>query len=282
MNRSRERRWPATAGRRAPPLLGFLACALLTSVAWAQIDVPSGLADVHRAAPGDVIEGTVRVSNDGARPRTVALSLWDHRVRPEGDGWVAAGTLPRSAAPWIDVPSVVRVGPGETREVAYRLRVPTEGVDGTYWVTLMVRPRTEGDAATDDSARTEVGLRPVRRFAVELVADVGGVERSRLAIDDVGLERDGDALTLDLALHNEGGRWVRRPSLEARILDPETGERVHTVRTGVRTLYPGAGTRARLELGELPPRRLRLLVLARDDAGDVAAVRFDLDPPPDP
>ncbi len=282
MNRARERRWPVTAGHRAPFVVGVVACAVLAPAAWAQIDVPSGLADVHRAAPGDVIEGTVRVSNDGARPRTVALSLWDHRVRPDGDGWVAAGSLPRSAAPWIDVPSVVRVGPGETREVAYRLRVPPHGVDGTYWATLMVRPRYEENAATGGSARTEVGLRPVRRFAVELVADVGGAERSHLAIDDVGLERDGDALALHLALHNEGGRWVRRPSLEARVLDPETGERVHTVRTGVRTLYPGAGTRARLELGDLPSRRLRLLVLARDDAGDVAAVRFDLDPPPDP
>jgi hypothetical protein len=281
VNELRARRRSVSTGRRATRLAALLASAAAASMAWAQIDVPSGLADVHPVGPGDVVEGSVRLANGGPTDRTVTLTLRDYRVRPGGDGWLDAGTLPRSAASWIDVPSVVRLGPDETRDVAYRLRVPEAGVDGTYWATLMVRPRPEGATAGAEE-RTAVGLRPVRRYAVQIVVDVGGAARPRLELGDAALDREGDAVTLDLEVHNDGARWVRRPTLEVRVVDPTDGEVLTTTRTGVRSLYPGAGTRVRTVLGALPSRPLHLLALARDDARDVVAVRFDLDPPDAP
>lgn len=274
----RGRRRSVSTGRRATCVALLLASSAVASMAWAQIDVPSGLADVHAVGPGDVVEGEVRLANGGATPRTVDLMLKDYRVRVDGDGWLDAGTLRRSAAAWLDVPGVVRLGPHETRAVAYRLRVPEAGVDGTYWATLMVHARPEGVTAGPED-RTSVGLRPVRRYAVQIVADVGGAAQPRLELGAASLARDGDTVTLDLEVHNDGARWVRRPTLEVRIVDPSDGKVLTTTRTGVRSLYPGAGTRVRSELGELPPRPLHLLALARDDAGDVVAVRFDLDPP---
>lgn len=279
MTQLRARRRSVATGRRSTRLAVLLASGAVASMAWAQIDVPSGLADVHSVGPGDVLESEVRLANGGATPRTVDLMLKDYRVRARGDGWLDAGTLPRSAAAWIDVPSVVRLGPHETRDVGYRLRVPETGVDGTYWATLMVHPRPEGGGAAGVEERTAVGLRPVRRYAVQIVADVGGPAQPRLELGDAALDREGDAVTLDLEVRNDGARWVRRPTLEVRVVDPTDGEVLTTTRTGVRSLYPAAGTRVRTVLGELPSRPLHLLALARDDARDVVAVRFDVDPP---
>jgi hypothetical protein len=95
----------------------------------------------HRVPPGQVVQGSFKVTNTGDGSIMVDFYLEDWHFSEIGDGtriYSQAGTTPRSAAPWISFsPPRAELPPNGEVRVDYTVRVPNDPtLRGGYYAVL--------------------------------------------------------------------------------------------------------------------------------------------------
>jgi P pilus assembly chaperone PapD len=93
-----------------------------------------------RADPGNESTHSVQVQNSGTESIRLKAYVEDWELNTEGTPlFRMAGTLVRSASPWIEAaPRDFLLEPGQTEFVRFTLRVPPGTIDGGYWCGLLL------------------------------------------------------------------------------------------------------------------------------------------------
>ena len=246
--------------RRAAAVL--LAAAVAWTPAAAQVTVVTPTLEEREARPGESYEGTIRVRNGGATLQRVRVYQTDYRPFADGRArFDAAGTQPRSSAPWVQVaPAVLALAPGEEAAVRYEVRVPRGGgLSGTYWSVVMV----EGEPASPTASGRGVSLTPVVRYAVQLATHLADGDAD-LTFGAPRLAAGGAGTRLALEVGNAGSR-AGRVALRLDLFELD-GTPAGSFESRRGLLYPGSSLEQVFELGRLAPGAYRALLIA--DTGD--------------
>ena len=256
--------------------LGMMVLSVLaTSYAGgAQIAIPDGLTHEHIVAPGDHIEGRIRVSCTAEVPVTVTVDLRDYLFFADGTTLYAdPGTVERSSSSWLELLTAepIVVAPGDEATIVYTLDIPDDGaLRGTYWCILLVGPAPTASPATSPG----LSITTVLNYGVQIVTHIGDSgTRSVRAVGTELTESDG-SITLSVDLENDGERWVR-PDVWAELY-AEDGTRLLTVDSGRLRIYPGTSVRHRFGFGDLAPGTYRAVVLIDDQGTAAWAAQFTL------
>lgn len=243
---------------------------VLPARAAAQVAVLDDAVQEHAARPGEAYEGVLRVRNTTAAPLEVKVYLTDYAFSADGSTqYPAAGSLPRSSARWLTLgTSSLRMAPGATAEVPYRVAVPAGAAGGSYWTMVMVEPLEAGDAEAT-LARTpqgQVGLRAKMRFGVQMATHVGAASAgAELAFAEPHAVHANGRRAFEVDVRNPGTRAVR-PALRLELFDAQ-GNAVARVEATRGLLYPGTSLRHTFDLGALPAGTYQALVVG-DAGGD--------------
>lgn len=241
----------------------------------AQIAVVGNAVDEHEAGPGQRYVSSITVRNLTTQPQPVRIYQTDYRFSADGtSNFDSAGTVPRSNAAWIKPSaSSITIPPNADVVLNYAVTVPAiDSLRGTYWSTIMVegQPRP-----APQSARGEIGLGAVFRYAVQVATHLPSAGTRRVRITKGGLLTDSTgARVLDIVVENTGER-AYRPNLWIELYDGRgvLRKRVEKQRG---LLYPGSSLKHRFSFGALPAGVYKALVFA--DTGDdtVSAAQYKL------
>ncbi|MBI4598330.1 MAG: hypothetical protein HY737_08035 [Candidatus Omnitrophica bacterium] len=167
-------------------------------------------------APGDVVQGSIELVNDGNQPVEVKAYLEDWRYASSGDGskeFAPPQTMPRSCAGWISFyPQTIGLPPSERTSVEYTIRVPQDQpLEGGYYAVLFFEAALA--EAPAEPPGSEVGAdthEAVVKFAARLgslfLVDVKGTVRreARLSSAKVTPPSVAHPIKLEAVLANEG------------------------------------------------------------------------------
>ncbi len=256
----------------------FLAICLTCSIAVpsaGQISVVGELARDHDVAPGSVVFGEIDVHNPTKAPRQAKIYQTDYSFFLDGTNFFdEPSTLERSNAKWVQFsPSFVTVPPGQSVSVQYEVRVPTDSVAlaGSYWSVIMIEDipddspeSTLGDSA-DPGEETELGVRQIYRYAIQIATHVRVTEEYEISFAGVDLEPGitGGQL-LRVGVENDGNILVR-PRVWIELFNGE-GKNLGKRDSEAARIYPETSVSYRFDLSDLDSGDYEVLVVV--DAGD--------------
>jgi len=255
----------------------------------------------HIAIPGDVIEGTLRVSSMSDEPITLEVTTGDYVRELAGSETKGSysfvnelGMEERSATAWISyAPEILDLAPGENAEVRYQIRVPADAaLRGSYWGVLFVQPTaSEEDLrmdVEDDAETPSVGIFVRFRYAIRIYVTIGNDPPAKPQF--VGLEAEplNDGLQVMPSLRNDGKVFVR-PELTVQLRDL-TGDVVFQTDSIPCTILPESICRTNIEVRPLYLPDGEYLMVVIGDTGDpqmiaaqsqVTLTGMPAEPPPD-
>lgn len=239
-------------------LLALVLAVLLLSPAWPQ-GFSAGLSGhEHTAQPGDVIQGSVRVSSMSDEPITLEITLGDFvrgKAGSELEGSyqfeTVLGQEERSASPWVRfAPGIIDLQPGESAEVMYQISIPEDSsLTGSYWTVLFVQPtateeqiKTEVDA---DSTVPSIGITIKFRYAIRIYVNIGNNPPAKPQFTGLEVEPMKDGLMVKPTLRNDGLVFIR-PKLTVQLKNL-SGEVVFQTNTTTYTLLPQSSYTGNIE-----------------------------------
>ena len=252
----------------------LVAALALFGPALAQITIRSELAADHEVRPGEVVEGTVLIENSGTSEATVKISQTDYLFQADGSNqFDEPGTVHRSNAAWLDVPTGSLTIPGGQRsEMRYRIEVPDEEFAGSYWSVIMIEEAVPAPALPTEG----VAVTTVMRYAVQVTTTFGRSGVSLLQFTEPTLEGDeasGHAFELDIV--NVGDRLLRAEYFLE--LYDAAGVQVAIVEGSSGRTYPGTSLRRSFPLGHLEPGEYTAIVVADAGGDDLFGAQYQLD-----
>jgi hypothetical protein len=244
----------------------LLGASLLPAISCGSVHVVGSLARSNNVQPGGKFEGVIVVKNSGSEAVPVKVRQADYSYQADGsNNYGEPGGTPRSNAGWITLsPSQFTVAAGQSAAIHYRGRVPAGGdLRGSYWSMIMVEP--EGGAlAPTDPGKKEIGLRPVVRFGVQIVTEIGRGAQPRLRVADKKLLGEAGRQRLQLDLENAGERLMI-PSISVELYDAR-GASAGKFELGRQRIYPSCSIRASADFSSVPAGKYTAMLLV--DTGD--------------
>lgn len=190
---------------------------------------------VFDARPGERLTNRIRITNTGTAEGVARVYAVDGTTgdtsgavyRPEGDprADVGAWTAPETGE--------VRLKPGEGREVAFTVAVPTDARAGQHLGGLVVANGAPAPEAGGNGFAVQ--FRTLNVLAVQV--NLPGATTGRVSIGGVTPSGQGGRQTLLLALRNEGGTLVK-PTGVLTVRDA-AGKTVQDVPLALDTFVPG-------------------------------------------
>jgi hypothetical protein len=272
---------------RSLPHAWFFGTALLLGLAlypagvYGQIAVVSGLSEEHAASPGETYEGIIDVRNETAEPQEVRVYQTDYLFYADGTNlYNEPGSHPRSNAGWISYnPDYFVLTPGSTASVTYSVTVPanSDTLSGSYWSMLMVEGVPKGSAeSTLGDAQTQVGIRTMLRFGVQITTDIAGTGSRLVAFENPSLENTeegGRMLRVDLL---NAGLLAMRPDVWLELYD-EQGQSHGRIEGSALRIYPGTSVRQRFDLSAVAAGRYRAFLFADAGGSEVFGAQYTLE-----
>lgn len=252
-----------------------LVCLLPSAAAQASVTVTGPLTHDHRAATGQLIEGSIPLANGGEEPVRVRLSLRDYTFQADGsNAYAPPGSHPRSSGRWIRLDREELVlPPGEKSSVRYSMRIPEKlPAPGSYWSVVLVEPapRTPDPSATEG----EIRVATVMRYAVQIATRIGEAE-PELSFTGVQAVPGEGGVHVQVDLANEGQRHSS-PSTWIELFDPG-GASMGRLDAGRKRIYPSCSARFDAMLPQLPAQTYTALVVADDGDDHVVGTRLVLE-----
>lgn len=270
-------------------ILFLVLTALAVPAAAQTVAVRSALTQRHDVAPGASAEGVLVVENMSDAPQRVRVDVLDYVTDVGGRvSFPEPAERPRSSAAWVSLPRpVVTVAPDSTVQIPYSIGAPpSDSLTGTYWAILMVQ--ADGDGAALEPAtvgRVRVRVREVYRYAVHVVAEVGG---GAPAVEVLGTEFEGGVsvaesglvASLRVDLRNNGGLAVR-PVLWLDLYAAD-GTEVGRFDGSAGALYPGLSLSSTVPIPDVEPGGYTGFLYVDGGGESIQGFRLDLEiVPPD-
>ncbi len=220
---------------RRSALLASALAALLAGVVLAQsaavVDPASML---HTAAPGDTVEGVVRLTNPTTAPMALRVYLSDWDFDPIGQFTFAeVGSVARSASPWVSfAPNVLTIEPQRSAEVRYTVTVPPDTEPGTHWGVLFVESEPTDPEPGDLTATFSVRVGHVVYVNVPPLAVEGHImglfgeapptygDPYRLIVQYANTGNVGQGVEGDLSVRDSTGAAVIEARLDRQVVLP--------------------------------------------------------------
>jgi hypothetical protein len=250
--------------------------ALAAAGAGAQIAVSGGLDAEFVCAPGDILEGTISVSNSSDAAVDVTMTQVDYLFFFDGsNSYAEPGSTPRSNAPWIALPAGERVTvPAQSiAVVSYRVTIPNDpALVGTYWSMILIKPVDSSPAP--EAAADQVGMRVVVQYGFQIVTTIDDTGERSLEIVGHSLLRTDEGVVLQMDVENNGERWLR-PDVWLELYDA-LGTLVGRYDGTRMRIYPGCSIRQRLVIGSIASGPYQGLVFFDNGDDFVRAARYTL------
>lgn len=237
----------------------LVAVALTGAPAWASGSVVGALSRDYDLAPGATATGTIEVAAD-ADGWSIRVFQADFRTTATGREFPDAGTLPRSNAAWIRLPTgALDVAPDSVGTIPFSITLPeNDTLAGTYWSVVMI----ETAPAAAELGRP--GIRIVNRVAVRITTSVLGTGETRIEFGTDRVSARADDRTFETELTNVGDRMS---ATSVRLsLTGEDGTVVEAMADAA-PLYPGCAATWRVPLPNLRPGFYSGLLVAEPESG---------------
>lgn len=194
-----------------------------------------------RGAPGATLRSSLRVRNLGTRGITVALQPADIRNATNGNADYATAH-PTQAGAWIDLDAAsVRLGPGASRTLAFRVRVPARARGASHYAGIVAVDAGElahAGAPSGRGARAGFTISRVNRQALPVTVRLPGPLTRGMVVRDVDLDVLPSGAALQLALKPSGS--VLTESAHVRVRVSRGGRTVLADDTTLGQLFPGS------------------------------------------
>lgn len=257
---------------RALILTVLVALALLPA-AHANVIVTGGLSHEYSVQPGQTVQGTIHIKNDGDSPATVRLFQTDYLFQADGSNTFGKiGSQPRSNGAWVKLGADrLTVAPGHTTSVPYSITVPNDAeLHGSFWSLVMV----EQVAAKPATTKKGLSVRVLMRYGVQLVTTFDG-GKANLTFAHPRLAKNANgALTLSVDLQDVG-QTLLKGAATLQLYDAN-GKLVTTVHTKPFRVYPTTSERATFVLKDVPGEHYTAIVLADSGSDNVYGARYTL------
>jgi hypothetical protein len=150
-----------------------------------------------------------------AQPSRIMASLSDWDISRSGElHFYKAGTLPRSASPWlIFSPSEVTVQPGHTHSIRVTITVPKDAAPGDHLAALIIEQRPDTIKYNRGARRMLVRFRMASMFYITVPQTV-----RRGTLENLQAVAGPQGITITPTLKNEGNSAVR-PLSSVQITD---------------------------------------------------------------
>ncbi|HET6874857.1 MAG TPA: DUF916 domain-containing protein [Acidimicrobiales bacterium] len=252
-------RWPGPLGGRAVPRLGALLVAVLVVAAmWvcgtliparavaqtagnASLPTP-GLATgtptqhgyfEYRAAPGEKITGSVRVTNPGPGSATFSLYPVDGLTSSAtGVVYSARGSTLSSTGTWITLTrTTVSLAAGSSAVVPFLVTVPASPYSGDHVGGIAAENPTAAAAAEQgQGSGSGVALKVQTRVILAVVVTVPGPATAALQVGHPSIaEQNGTQQVVDIPM-NDTGELLFKPHLVASVSDCQGAPVAHADR----------------------------------------------------
>lgn len=247
-----------------------------TVSATAAVEVVGSLKHVQSAKPGDVVKGEIKIQNNDLTDQEIRVYQTDLLYNlQENTFYDEPGGNKRTNANWIQYsPKTVILKSKESRNIEYEITVPkNDSLKGTYWSVLMV----EGVAPIDPTAKGDLNIRTVTRYAVQIVTEMANKGTGDLKFLEPTLINDKENKKLYLAvdLVNAGDHYIA-PEVSIELYD-EAGNSVKTITAPKKGLYPTTSTRFKLDLEGLPSKKTyTAMIVAAGLDNDVFGLEYTL------
>ena len=258
--------------------------------------VVSNFVERFNLNPGGEVTGTLVLEGTGEREQTVSLHVRDLIEIAGEKQYGTAGSFERSNAAWITgLPSQVSLEPGERLSLPYRLRMPDNAANGTFYSIILVEPLVIDPfvEADDDryTAETETNfvLKQRLRYGIQIITDTTESGAVALNFANPALDKrsssrtssgTGNALretvNLRATLEHRGNQGVRvNVSLE---LFDTSGELVAAVvKNDDQYIYPQSSQLINLDLGNVAAGIYDAILIADAGPDNVFGVRYNLE-----
>lgn len=259
----------------------FAALAALVALppaARASIAIVGGMTYEFSVEPGGSYEGVVTVKNLEKVPAEAKLYQTDYLFYADGRNlYGAPGSAPRSNSKWIALTDdFVRVPPGQTASVSYKIRVPKgAGQSGTYWSLIMVEegvpPPRRGAAPKD---KISLGVRNVMRYAIQVITHFGESGEASVKILSKRIAKAGKRRIFEVDIENTGERLLK-PDVRAEFFDLKGN--LSEKQTAVKKrIFPGTSIRQEFDVSKLPKGAYKALVTIDSGDDNVFGAQADL------
>lgn len=262
--------------RKHKCLFTSLLAFIISINAFASVEVIGSLKQVFNSNAGDVTKGQITIQNSEDIDQEVRIYQTDLLYNFQDQTFYdEPGANKRTNANWIQYsPKTVVLKAKESRNVEFEISIPkSDTILGTYWSVIMV----EGVSPIDPTSAGELNIRTSTRYAVLLVNEIQNRGKGILKFYEPTLvkEEDGKKLYLAVDLLNEGDRYIG-PEVTMELFD-EDGNKVKTITTPKRGIYPATSTRFKLDLTGLPAKKTyTAMIVAAGQDEDVFGLEYTL------
>jgi len=250
-------------------LIASLFIFLLMSVTslFAGLVVESELTQFKSALRGEFYEGVINLKNDGSEAVEARAYLTDYVFNCKGENFYNdPGSHERSNATWVEFsPKRVTIPPGQKASISYRIHVPVNTLDGTFWCMLMVEEVSE--ISTDPVKEQTIGISTKIRYGIQLITNIEQSGHPDLNFLDVKLLDGEDGPYLQIDLENKGTRWTR-PIVWVELVNSKGKQLKRRESTEMR-IFPGTSVRHTISLDKVPFDSYKALIIA-DGGGEDA------------
>lgn len=243
---------------------------------WAAVVILNGLTHIHATNSGQQVTGEVLLRNESDEAKRIIFYKKDLTAYcSEGIRYIDNAETGRSLTEWLSTTIDEKtLEPNEEYTLFYSIELP-EGIEkGSYWSVLMI----EGADPIEELQPSGVNVNSIMRYAVQIIADNGSIEKSELFVSDLGMEDSEDSTSTTKKMNvmvKNNSEFSEKVRLYLEVYN-ESGEKVETFVCLNRRIYPQMCSSYILELKDLPKGTYET-VLVMDNSRDLFASNITLD-----
>jgi len=213
--------------------IAALTCGAVQAQSAAVVDPPSV---VHRAQPGDTVEGVVRLTNLGDATLPLRLYLSDWSFDDVGNfTFSEVGSSARSSSDWISyAPTALELPPNGSEVVRYEVTVPADAPPGTHWSVLFAESEPADPEPGQPAASISVRVGHIVYVNIAPLESAGAVlgifgepprtytDAYRLFVQYANTGNAAQGVEGELIVRNELGEAVIETAIDRQVVLPES------------------------------------------------------------
>ncbi|MDZ7877119.1 MAG: hypothetical protein U5L45_05590 [Saprospiraceae bacterium] len=247
---------------------------ILSSHLSAAIQVLNGLTHMHPTAAGGQISGKILLKNESAKEARILIYKQDLIANcGNAIAYTTINTHNRSLGNWLQTNIDEKILlPHEEYTLFYTINVPKDSIEkGTYWSVLMI----EGADPIKEENTNGMQVNSKVRYAIQVLADVGGFESPKLTFEDVKYEaKEKNNKTLKVRVKNDGLCSAKtKVSIE---IFSDKGLKIKGYEAVQKRIYPNLCNEFELLLDDMPQGKYEGVLVA-DNGKDIFGSNITID-----